>query len=262
MREFYHKGLHGFVRGNGMPVLLLHGYLESAEIMLPVARNLPAGYQIWIPDIPGHGKSENLDGMPSIEAWAEALNAFMVEQGIKSYVLAGHSMGGYLALAMAEKFPKQIKGIALLHSNPYSDSDEKKDIRRREITLIREGHLGSIVSMAIPRLFSPQNTGEFLNEIEISQVVAMQTPVAGILYALAAMAERPNRSQILRRPGLPALIIAGRHDQLMDALKLKEFHSSELSCELNILDHSGHMGFIEEPEAFIKTFRGWLDQIR
>jgi pimeloyl-ACP methyl ester carboxylesterase len=262
MREFFSNGLRGFVVGNGMPVLLLHGYLESAEVMLPIARSLPAGYQIWIPDIPGHGKSDNLHGEPSLEAWASAFHDFMTEQKIRNYVVAGHSMGAYLALAMAELFPKNIIAIAILHSNPFPDSDQKKDIRRREIGLVREGHLGSIVSVAIPKLYSPHNLDDFLREIEISQAVAMKTPVEGIAYALTAMAARPDRSAILKRPGLPALIIAGRHDQLMDISNLYDFHSSEKTCELHILEKSGHMGFIEEPEVFATIFRRWLDQIR
>jgi len=139
--------------GSGPAVVLLHGFPESGTLWQNIWHELAASYTVIIPDFPGSGKSV-LEKETSIAEMAECVNDIMNNEGIDSAVIAGHSMGGYVAFAFADMYPGKVKGLTLVHSTPEADDDEKIKTRLKSIELIRKGAKNTFITHMVPNLFS------------------------------------------------------------------------------------------------------------
>ncbi|MBC7935691.1 MAG: alpha/beta hydrolase, partial [Rhizobacter sp.] len=127
------------VTGNGKPVIFIHGFAEDSRIWDGIIEKLKGSYQLIIPDIPGSGKSGILPGDNiSIADYASVMEAILVEEQIVQCAIIGHSMGGYISLAFAERYPEKINSLGLFHSSAYADDEPKKETRRKAINIIKE----------------------------------------------------------------------------------------------------------------------------
>src|SRR5690625_3946315 len=122
-------------QGKGPSIVFIHGYLENGNMWDKFAEELSEDYQSIIMDLPGHGKSKSYSDTHSMDFMAEKVNEILDELNISEALFIGHSMGGYVALAMADLFPEKVKGLILLNSSSLSDTEEKKEDRLRAVEL-------------------------------------------------------------------------------------------------------------------------------
>ncbi len=249
-----------FGRNNGNVLVFLHGYLESTEIWDSFAEKLADEYFVVCIDLPGHGRSFTISENPSLEKFGDAIIAVLNKLSIKQFQVVGHSMGGYLSLSLLENYPDRLQSIVLFHSGCFADSDEKKHNREKEIKLIRKGKKELIFDLSIPRLYSNFNLVSFSAEIEKSKKIALHTNESGIIAALQAMKDRPDRSKILANATVPAMVIAGRNDNLIPVEIMEKMQGLSENIKLFFLENSGHMGFIEEPELAEKALRNFFEE--
>jgi len=238
-------------QGKGIPVVLLHGYLESLEIWGEFANSLSKEYRIILIDIPGHGGSGILGEVHSMDMMAEAVNHVLVSLNISKCILIGHSMGGYVTLAFLEKFPDKLIAFSLFHSTPFADNDEKKANRDREIQLIKEGKKAVVYNVNIPKMFADDNLFEFKKEIEFSKKIAKNTPNEGIIALLHGMKSRPDRLELLKKTQVPFLLVMGKKDNYIPYDIVSERIGIPRDITKLILEKSGHIGFIEEKEKSV-----------
>lgn len=241
--------LHYQVRGEGRSIVLLHGYLESMRIWEDFISLLEGSLRVICVDLPGHGLSGTWGEVHSMEDLADGIRAVVRAEGLSSMVLAGHSMGGYVAMAFAERHPECLSGYVLFHSTCFADNEDKQRNRDREISLIRCGRLKQIVDVNIPKAFADENLEKLSHEVERAKAVALGHSADGIVALLNGMKTRKERSAVLSDPSLPLLLIRGEQDnyipkEVMDGLQLLAPHARMLS-----LTQSGHMGFVEEAGA-------------
>ena len=142
--------------GKGRVVVLLHGFLGSHEIWEQTITNLSKSYRVIAIDLPGHGGTDNFGYVHSMELIAKCVKKVLEQLKLKRYVLVGHSMGGYAALAFADLFPDDIRGICLYHSSAYADSEEKKRDRSRSVKVVKANHK-IYTSEVIRNLFASKN---------------------------------------------------------------------------------------------------------
>ena len=124
------------VEGAGKPVMLVHGFGEDSSVWVNQIPFLKDHFQLIIPDLPGSGESAMVDDM-SMEGMAEVLKAVADKETNELFTLIGHSMGGYITLAFAEKYSNRLNGFGLFHSTAFADSEEKKATRQKGIEFIR-----------------------------------------------------------------------------------------------------------------------------
>src|SRR5215203_965710 len=155
-RQINFKGrqLHYQKTGSGKPVVLLHGFGEDSSVWDFQKEGLQQQFQLLILDLPGTGQSELMDDM-SMEELAEAVHFLLQQEGIENCVLIGHSMGGYIALAFAEKYGAMLKGFGLFHSSAFADDAEKIATRKKGITFIQEHGAFNFLKTSVPNLYSP-----------------------------------------------------------------------------------------------------------
>nr|WP_320117955.1 alpha/beta hydrolase [uncultured Marinifilum sp.] len=238
-------------KGKGNTVVLLHGYLESIETFETFANDLSRLARVITIDLPGHGLSDLKTDFCSIEKMAGALNELILYLGINKINLVGHSMGGYVALAYADMYPEKLLSFCLFHSSPNADTDEKRANRQREINLIKEGKKELICKSNIPNTFSNRNLKKFNHEIERLTEIACKTSNKGIIAALDAMINRPDRNNVLKSLDIPKVSIMGKEDNFIPINVAKEIARINNLTPF-VLQTSGHMGFIEQRQECLR----------
>ena len=241
-------------KGKGRTIVLLHGFLESLEIFEELSDNLSKSFRVISIDLPGHGQTPCIGYVHTMEMMAECVKAVMDALGIRKFVVAGHSMGGYVALAFAELFPEYTAGFCLFHSTALPDSEEKKRDRDRVAEIVKQDHK-QFVSELIPKLFAAENFSLLRTEVAKAKQIALDTPKEGIVAALKGMKERPSRERVLKNSKCPVLFIIGKKDVLLaweNLLLLTGLPGKSFNI---VLEHSGHMGFYEAPQATFKAIK-------
>ncbi len=240
--------------GKGRVIVLLHGFLGSSEIWLETIKSLSRFFRVIAIDLPGHGESASYGYIHSMDLMAKSVKSVMDHLKLKRYVIAGHSMGGYTALAFAELFPDSVRGVCLFHSTSFADSDIKKVDRKRAIKLVKSNAL-VFTKSTIKNLFSSKHLKQRKDEISFAQKIAKKTTKRGIINALEGMRERPSRDIILHFADYPIMFIVGKFDAVLPMQSL--LNQSEICKKkyLLLLENSGHMGFLEEPKLCIKHLK-------
>jgi len=240
--------------GKGRVIVLLHGFLESNEIFEGLIGRLSKTFRVITIDLPGHGDTPCVGYIHTMELMAQSVKAVMDFLGLKKYVIVGHSMGGYVALAFAELFPQPVSGLCLFHSTAMPDSEERKKDRERVIEIVKQDHKKFVYEL-IPRLFNPENVPSLKNEIAIAKWIAAGTPKEGIVSALRGMKERPSRELVLKRSHYPVLFIIGKKDTVLAWENLLLLTSLPRHSSHIVLEHAGHMGFYEAPEETFEAIK-------
>ena len=239
-------------KGKGRALVLIHGFPESLEIWNEFSENLAKHFRVIAIDLPGFGETASIGYIHSMELMAECVKKLMDDLGYRKYVLCGHSMGGYVTLAFAELFEKNVSGISLFHSNAFADSDEKKKDRTRAIDLVKKD-AKHFVNELVNKLFAESNKELFKNEIEEIRKICQSTKKEGIINALAGMRDRKDRQHILKSANYPIQFILGKQDVVMPFDALAKQVDLCKNPTLTVLEKSGHMGFIEEKEKAQKA---------
>lgn len=230
-------------------VVLLHGYLESLLVWDDFVPFLYKKLRVVTLDLPGHGISVVTGGTHTMEFLADTVADALHALGISRCTLVGHSMGGYVALALCERHPELLDGLVLLSSTPYADSPEKAENRRREIALVQAGRKELLSRVAPAAGFAEENRARMADEIEDLTEQVFVTEDEGIVALLNGMITRKDRSEELRTTKVPVLFILGRKDNYIPVETAEKMVAEHPEARVVWLENSGHMGFLEEPEA-------------
>ena len=238
--------LHYEISGNGKKKLvLLHGFMENITIWDDMLPHLSKDFTIIKIDLPGHGKSEIYQKILPVELMAEKVKEVIDSLNLGEINLLGHSLGGYVSLAFAEKFPEILESITLFFSTSFADDDEKKNIRKRSITVMDE-NFSTFVKASIPNLFSNNEKDVLEGKIELAKNIAISSNLEGIKAAQLGMAERPDRTEILENLDAKILIIAGKYDNAVKTENLLKTIPEKTNIKTYVLD-CGHNGHWEKP---------------
>jgi pimeloyl-ACP methyl ester carboxylesterase len=243
--------------GKGKAVVLLHGFLGSHKIWEQTINNLSTSYRVIAIDLPGHGNTECLGYAHSMDLMAKCVKSVLDSLRLKKYIIIGHSMGGYVGLAFADLFPDHLKGLCLYHSTAYADSDEKKKDRLRAIQAVKANR-GIYTKSTIKNLFASKNLKYLKDEVSFALSIAKQTGKKGIIAALHGMRDRPRRDIILGLVNYPIMMVIGELDNVLPYDQLLEQSQLIKNKTILYLEHDGHFGFLESPEASNKAIRKFL----
>ncbi len=255
--KFRDKNIYYKVLGKGKCLVLLHGFLESIDIWNALADKLSGELKILTIDLPGHGGTEQFGEVHTMELMADTVKAVLDHLNIQECVMIGHSMGGYVTMEFASKYPEYLKGLGLFHSTAYADSPEARQNRERTIELVKNDRQGFIQSF-IPDLFAPKNRAKYIAEINILKEEASKISKSSIIAALAGMKERRDHQRTISIMDVPVLIIAGKEDQRIPVSKVIEMIALPKHCDVLILGNVGHMGYIEAKEETLEKCRYFI----
>ena len=241
--------------GKGSTIVLIHGFLENTTMWDEIKPEILKKNRVVTIDLLGHGKSDCLGYTHSMELFAETINAVLKQLRIRKCTLIGHSLGGYVALAFAEKYAKKIKGLCLMNSNSFEDDLERKKLRSRANKMVQT-NFTNMVRMSFTNLFSEENRTIFKNDMKLALDEALQTPLQGYIAGQEGMRIRPNRTHVLKENNFKKLIIIGKKDPVLDyKISIEEAESTNSEF---VIFPDGHMSHIENKKELILAIKAFI----
>lgn len=244
------------VRGNGFPVILLHGFPMNQNIWDSFADKLALHYKVYTVDLPGFGGSPMPLDQLSIDQVAKKILDWIDHEGLLRSVIIGHSLGGYIVLAMAEQSPEKFQGIGLFHSTALADTEEKRQSRSKVIDFVQTNGALAFTSNFIAPLFANPHHPAIACVRELSSEA---TDEAVVKYTLA-MRDRSDRTAFLKAFLNPILFIAGEKDAGIPVESIAYQASLCLQPSLQILKDVAHMGMVEDEARTLAIVEDFVEK--
>lgn len=243
-------------KGKGKTIVLLHGFCGSSKYWEEVIPALAEQYRVIAPDLPGHGESSTIREHFSITDMADIMKELLDVLKIDKATMFGHSLGGYITLAFAQKYPDMLDGFSLVHSTAFPDSDEAKQGRSANIEKIKKDGIKPFIEGLVPKLFSPAHLEK--DYVKTAIEIGYLTPPEGAMGTLAAMRDRPDTNSVIENSTLPVLLIAGENDQIIPPEKT--FSVSKTNIKHALVKDAGHMSLVENVPELISVMKKYLGQ--
>jgi len=229
-------------RGQGTPLVLLHGYPLDNHLWDDIVPLLEDTFDLIQPDLRGFGKSTTVESPYIMDDYASDIAGLLDQLGIQKAAIAGHSMGGYVALAFAGLYPERVSGLGLVSTQVLADPPDRKEARYKSAADVSEKGIGGVVEAMVPKFTSDERLQGIARE-----TMERQQPAA-FIGALRAMAERTNSSSLLSSFKFPVVIIHGEADALIPIDRAREVKNAVPSAHLVELKGTGHMPMMEAKE--------------
>lgn len=255
---FYNNAPINFqATGEGPAVVLIHGFLESLEIWKEFIDMLSSEFTVIAIDLPGHGRSGMMAETHTIPMMADAVMAVCSFLSVDSFLICGHSMGGYIALELAERMPLKVSGLVLFHSHAAPDDEKARENRERTINIVKLNHSG-FIHQFVGELFAETNREVLAPTIEKMRNRAASTSPKAIVAALEGMKLRSGAIEFLSQTNVPVYFVIGRQDSRMPYTKVMAQVMLCKHAEILLLQDVGHMGFVEAPGKTLPAVRDFF----
>ncbi|CDF80988.1 alpha/beta hydrolase family protein [Formosa agariphila KMM 3901] len=253
-----HKGspIYYSDQGKGSAIILLHGFLENSSMWNRIAPKLAKKNRVICIDLLGHGDTACIGYIHTMDMMADAVQTVLNHLRIRRYYIVGHSMGGYVALVLAERLPDNIKGLVLMNSTAKTDSPERITLRNRTIDVVKHNY-EALVKMSVANLFLPENTKKFEKEIAWLKTEALRTPLQGYIAAQEGMKVRQDFEVLFHFSPYKKMIIYGKNDPVLDP---KSIVQQTLNTEVRLVEFpDGHMSYIENESETLHELTQFID---
>ncbi|MBC3784063.1 alpha/beta fold hydrolase [Spirosoma utsteinense] len=236
-------------------IVLIHGHGVDASIWDGIYAGLVSDGTVLRPDF------SRIANLTTIEEYTKNLYDQLQAAGSRKVVLIGHSMGGYMALSFAERHPEMVHGLCLFHSTAYADDEKKKVQRQQIINALSLNGSRPFLETAITNMFAPDNR-EGMKATRQELIDRYSTlPSDALQSGIRAIMSRPDRTHVLQTAPFPVLIVAGRHDQLVSMEKSRQLADSLPKAQLTVLETSGHLGMIEQPDEALAILNSFVARL-
>jgi len=241
-------------KGQGTPLVLLHGFPLDSRIWREQIAALSDRFRVIAPDLRGFGKSRSNDPF-TMESLADDVHALLADIGALPAILGGLSMGGYVALAYAKKYPTDLRGLMLIDTKAEGDTPQGKEAREKMIELARSQGAKAVAEQMMPKMLAPDADNHRPQvKRELDAVMNAQTPLT-IEHALAAMRDRPDSTSLLPSIAVPTLVIVGEHDAITPPAGAEPMSKAIRGSTYVVVRGSGHMAPMEQPQQVTDAIR-------
>jgi pimeloyl-ACP methyl ester carboxylesterase len=247
--------------GAGLPVVLLHGYPLDSRMWANQIGSLSARYRVIAPDLRGFGKSPSIEPF-TIEQLADDVHALLAKRDALPAVLGGFSMGGYVALALAKKYPSDLRALILVDTRAEADTTEGKAAREKAIDLVRQGGAEAIADQMLPKLLVPEDQRRGPKVTNIVRGMIEAQPPLTIEHALRAMRDRADYTEMLPSVAVPTLIVVGEKDALTPPAMSRAMHERIPRSQLAIIPEAAHLAPMENPDDVGRALHDFLRSLK
>ena len=242
--------------GEGAPLLFVHGFPLSRGTWSKQVEAFKTSYRVIAPDLRGLGESEATAGPVPMSRFAEDLYALLQHLGTGPVILAGHSMGGYVALAFAKAYPQALRALVLVGTKSGADTPEGATARHATAEKVRAEGVSVVVDAMAPKMLSASNT-DTLMAASVRGFMAPSKP-DGVIGALLGMAERPDAGAWLGDIRVPTLVMAGTDDTIIPPSESEALAKAIPGAQLKLIPQAGHLVAFEQAEVFNAALGDWL----
>ena len=246
------------------PVLvLIHAFPQDHTMWEAQAANLRTDHRVFAPDVFGFGGTPLPDEDWTIDSYADNLAAAMEELGIDTpFVLGGLSMGGYIALAFARKFPERLRGLILADTRADADTEEAKANREKTIAAMATQTPADLIEQMLPKLLCESTRASKPEIVERVRTTASRQSREGVIAALKALRDRSDSTASLKNMPFPTLVIVGAEDAITPPALAEAMVKELPNATLEVIANAGHLSNLEQPEAFATAIRNWMQKAK
>ena len=244
--------------GGGAPVVLLHGFPLDRSMWREQAEGLGAACRVLAPDLRGLGETPLGGEAVTMGGMAEDLAALLDSLDLRSVVLGGLSMGGYVAFEFLRRFPERVRALVLADTRPQADTEEGR--RTREETArraLKEG-IAPIVESMLPKLLSAGTRERGGEVVERVRAMMLRTRPEGAAAALRGMAARRDQTDLLPSIAVPTLVLVGAEDSITPPADAEAMAAKVRGSRLLRIEGAGHLSNVERPEEFNRALVEFL----
>jgi pimeloyl-ACP methyl ester carboxylesterase len=246
------------VEGSGPPLVLLHGYPFNRSMWREQVEALQGGFRVITPDLRGMGETEGADEPATMNEMAQDLAALLDELKIARVILGGLSMGGYVSLAFARRFPLRVRSLILADTRPQPDTDEARRAREEQAQKVLAEGMGSITDLILKKALAPETLAERPEIVARVREMITATRPEGAAAALRGMAARSDQTDFLASILAPTLIIVGSRDQLTPPADAELMRREIRGSRLEVIEGAAHVSNLERPAEFNRALTEFL----
>jgi 3-oxoadipate enol-lactonase len=249
-------------RGSGVPVILIHGYPLNRKMWEPQLDALSDIARLITPDLRGHGESELLPGLNTMDEMAKDIKELIESLDIKEPVIVGGlSMGGYVSFAFYRNYPETVKGMILAATRATADTIDTKVSREEAAAIAQERGSEAITEMQLPKMLAPLTQKTKPEIVELARSIMLETPVQTIVGDLRGMLNRQDSSPTLKDIKCPVLILHGADDQLIPSEEINLMQTGIKNAISKAVPDAGHLLNLEQPDLFNQAVREFITSI-
>lgn len=253
--------LYVAARGRGFPITLVHGFPLNHRIFDTQLRMLARAYRVLAPDLRGFGKTPFVGNDITIDTYADDIARVLDALEIEQTVLAGLSMGGYIAFAFWRRHRDRVRALILLNTRAGADSEEARARRFETIEAVQRDGVEPLVQSMLPRLLSPVTYRGKKHVVHKLEDIMRSSSREGVIAALKAMAYRPDSRPTLAEITVPTLILAGRDDAIVPVDEAEAMALAIPDARLHVVDHAGHLVTMERPRTTSRLIAAFLQEV-
>lgn len=240
-------------------MVLIHAFPLDRGMWQAQVEAFADHYRVLTPDVFGFGATPLPEGGWTMASMADALAEALDERGIRDgVILGGLSMGGYIALAFAKRFPERLRGLILADTRADADTVEMKATRNETIEFVRGSSAAALIEKQLPKMLGPKTHAEHPGAVARVRELASKQTVPAVIAALAALRDRPDSLAALEAFDFPTLVIVGAEDAITPPALAEVIVKKLKRGTLATIPDAGHLSNLERPEAFNAAVRDWL----
>jgi pimeloyl-ACP methyl ester carboxylesterase len=253
--------LHYVEKGAGDPLVLLHGFPLDARMWQGQIDELSSRWRVIAPDFRSFGRSA-AGGPFTVPSLADDTHALLAALGAVPCALAGLSMGGYVAMNYARKYPQTLRGLVLVDTKDAADNAEQRENRNRMIEVARSKGSAAIAEMMIGKMLSPDTLEHRPAQVQALRAMMEACPAETIAHALAALRDRPDMTEELAKIAVPTLIIVGDADAITPPAVAEGMKKRIAGSQLALIRGAGHMAPMEQASQVNRAMRQFLEGLK
>jgi pimeloyl-ACP methyl ester carboxylesterase len=246
--------------GTGVPVLFVHGFPHDRTLWTPQLQGLTAQARCLAVDLRGFGETTAAPPY-SMDQYADDLIGFLNVLHVDRAVIAGLSMGGYVAFALWRRYPSRVRGLVLANTRAGADSDEARARRRRLQETARQHGSVAVADAMLPGMLGKTTRSKRPEITNAVHRMLSSAPVDGVVGALQALMDRPDSTPTLSTIDVPTLIVAGDEDALIPMADARSMNAGIRGSTLEVIAGAGHLSNVERPAAFNHVVSEFLARV-
>ena len=245
--------------GSGTPLVFIHAFPLSKTMWQPQVDALKDTHRVITIDLGGHGDSDIVPWNDSLDGYAKNIIRLLDHLEITQAVFVGLSMGGYTLFSIYRHHPNRVKGMVLADTRAQADSEEGQVARQSMAEVAFKDGASAIADLMLPKLLAPSTIEQRPEIVEEVREMILQTPTAGIVVDLVAMASRPDSTALLSTITCPTLVIVGEEDQATPVAESQYMVDCISGVTFVTIPHAGHLSNFEQPIAFNQAIESFLE---
>ncbi len=239
-------------------LVLVHAFPMAAEMWEPQLAAAPPGWRVVAPDVAGFGRSFPVPHTATFEDDARDVAALLDHLGEKDAVVAGVSMGGYIAFALVRAFPDRVRGLVLADTRAEADTDAARRGRQEMLAALDRGGAPAVVETMLPKLLGPSTHASRPDLVTRVRQIGLRQPVDGLRAAIHRLMGRPDSTSLLPALRCPVLVAAGVEDAITGPDVAREMQQRIPGARLALIDRAGHLASLEQPGTFNEALHTFL----